>query len=392
MRYRVRALGPDGVVTLDLDAGDEREAGVQAAGRGYTVLSVAGRRARLAGTAERFGLLLFTQELLVLLSAGLGLIEALQALAEKQTSDAGRHVLEALLAQLRDGKPLSAAMAQQPAVFPALYVATVRASERTGSLVESLSRYAAYQGQVEALRAKMVSALLYPVLLLGVGLAVALFLLGYVVPRFAGVYTDLGRDLPLASRLLFEFGVAIDRHAALAGALAVAAIGVAVWAARTMGFKSMLLSALATVPAAAARLRVFQLTRFYRTVGMLLRGGVPLVTAMDMAAGLLDARLRDGLAAATRAVREGAAASDAFERHGLTTPIALRMLRVGERSGELGELMERAAAFHDEELTRWVERFARLFEPLLMMLIGLLIGAIVVLMYLPIFELAGALQ
>jgi general secretion pathway protein F len=145
------------------------------------------------------------------------------------------------------------------------------------------------------------------------------------------------------------------------------------------------------LPLLGERLRIFQLTRFYRTVGMLLAGGITVTTALEMASGLLNPELRQRLAAAGRDIREGKATSAAMERAGLTTPVASRMLRVGEKSGRMGEMMESIAAFHDEETNRFVEWFTRLFEPLLMAAIGLIIGLIVVLLYLPIFELAGSL-
>ncbi|HEX9139563.1 MAG TPA: type II secretion system F family protein, partial [Steroidobacteraceae bacterium] len=128
------------------------------------------------------------------------------------------------------------------------------------------------------------------------------------------------------------------------------------------------------------------------TVGMLLRGGMPAVTALQMSSGLLGESLKLKFAQATQAVREGQSLATAMETHGLTTPVASRMLRVGERSGNMGEMTERIAAFYDEELGRWVAIVTRLIEPLLMTLIGLLIGVIVVLMYFPIFQLAGSIQ
>ena len=149
---------------------------------------------------------------------------------------------------------------------------------------------------------------------------------------------------------------------------------------------------IARIPALGSRLHVYQLARLYRTVGMLQRGGTPMVTAMRMSAGLLGANLRSNFANATQAVREGRSIADAMEQYGLTTPVATRMLRVGERSGNMGDMLERIAAFYDEELSRWVSLVTRLIEPALMSLIGVVIGVIVVLMYFPIFELAGSIK
>jgi general secretion pathway protein F len=134
------------------------------------------------------------------------------------------------------------------------------------------------------------------------------------------------------------------------------------------------------------------MARLYRTTGMLLRGGMPAVSALQMSAGLLRAGSRTAFTAATQSVREGQSLAQAMERNGLTSPVAARMLRVGERSGNMGEMMERIASFCDEELARWVAVATRLIEPILMTVIGLVIGVIVVLMYFPIFQLAGSIR
>ena len=125
---------------------------------------------------------------------------------------------------------------------------------------------------------------------------------------------------------------------------------------------------------------------------MLLRGGIAIVPALQMVTDLLQPGMRTQLNLATASIREGGSISRSMEAQQLSTPVAARMLRVGERTGQMGEMMERIAAFHDEETTRWVERFVKLFEPLLMVFIGLMVGGIVILMYLPIFELAGSIQ
>ena len=146
------------------------------------------------------------------------------------------------------------------------------------------------------------------------------------------------------------------------------------------------------LPAAGERMRVYQLARFYRTLGMLLRGGMPIGAALKMVSDLLRTQLKLQLHGAAEKINEGRSISYAMQLHQLTTPVSLRMLEVGERTGEMGEMMERIASFYDEEMARWVDWFTRLFEPLLMAAIGLVIGLVVVLMYLPIFELAGSLQ
>ena len=394
MRFELKAIAPTGnVEAVDFQAPDETTARRSLEGRGYTVLSVRAKRSlgvpwRTA--AERFPVPLFSQELRVLINAGLPLVEAVETLAEKERRDDFKAVLERLATVMREGQPLSAALQEFPQAFSPLYVATIRASEKTSDLSDALARYVAYAGQLEAIRKRVINASIYPALLLAVGGLVSLFLLLYVVPRFGNIYAERGGNLPFFSRVLLTWGQAVDKHGVLVLAFIAGMIGFGVYLFRV--FKTQVGNALWRLPAVGEHLKVYQLARFYRTIGMLLRGGMPLVAALDMGAELLHPLLRERLVQASRAISEGRNVSQSMEAAGLTTPVALRMLAVGEKGGNMGEMLEQIAAFHDEELSRWVDWFTRLFEPLLMAAIGLVIGAIVVLMYMPIFELAGSIQ
>jgi general secretion pathway protein F len=317
-------------------------------------------------------------------------VESIDTLAQKERTDEWRLLLERVAATLREGRPLSAALEQFPQAFGALYIATVRAAERTSDLAPALARYIAYATQLEAIRKRVVNASIYPLLLMAVGGMVALFLLLYVVPRFGRIYAERGGDLPLFSRWLLAWGQAVDEHGLLVLAVAAVVMVAAIYLVRS--FKEEIANLLWRLPAIGERLKVYQLARFYRTIGMLVRGGTPLVNALESAGELLHPLLRGRLTAASRAVAEGHKLSQSMEANGLTTPVAARLLVVGERGGNIGEMLESIAAFHDEEMARWVDWFTRLFEPILMALIGLVIGVIVILMYMPIFELAGSLQ
>jgi general secretion pathway protein F len=394
MRYRVKALRPgSGVMAMTVEALDEAEATARLQHEGAQVLSIVAERGGwLGGRRTRFPLLLFTQELIALLDAGLTLTEALETLAEKESRPESRQLIERLLVTMREGRPFSAALASQPDAFPPLYAATVRAAESTGDLSPALYRYVGYQNQIDTIKKKVLSASIYPVLLIGVGTLVIGFLLGYVVPRFATVFADSGRDLPWMSQMLLNWGEAVEKHGSLILLGAVGLIASLVLALAQPATRAVLTRLAWRTPAVGEHLRTFVLARFYRSLGMLLIGGIPIVTALGMVSGLLSAPLRSGAATAMEAMRRGETISAAFARGELTTPVAARLLRVGEKSGRMGEMMERIAIFHDEEMARWVDWFTRLFEPLLMVFIGLTIGLIVVLLYMPIFELAGSIQ
>jgi len=394
VEFRIKALDASAsVVSCVIDAVDEADVRRQLALRELKIISLEPvRRLRRLFQAPQLQIAVFSQQLVSLLEAGLSLVEALEALAQKESNAGTKHTLDRILARLYEGQTLAAAIAEHPATFPDLYVASVRASEKTGALREALTRYIAYQEQADTLRKTLVNACIYPAVLLVAGLLVTLFLMGYVVPRFSSIYEDVGTELPLASRLLLEWGKLIDAHAALVTAGVVGGLAGAIYGLARPTVRAAAGAWLARIPAIGRQLHVYQLARLYRTVGMLVRGGMPAVPALRMSGGVVLAGARAAYAAATRAVSEGQSLADAMERNGLTTPVAARMLRVGERSGNMGEMMERIADFCDEELGRWVAVMTRLIEPVLMIVIGLVIGVIVVLMYFPIFQLAGSIR
>jgi general secretion pathway protein F len=233
----------------------------------------------------------------------------------------------------------------------------------------------------------------YPVLLVAASAAVVLFLLLFVVPRFAGVLDGLGdAQLPLASSLLMSTGQWASQHTAVTLLLAALLAAAPVLAWQMPAVREAMQQASWRLPAIGPRLRLLALTRLYRTAGMLLDAGVALVPALRTAAGVMAPRLRSDLVRATDAVARGARLSAALQEHGLATPVALRMVRVGEQSGSLGPMLGEAARFHDEETQRVTDLVGRLISPLLMLVMGTVIGSIVVLLYLPIFQLAERVQ
>ena len=394
MRYSLKALrAPDQILFLEIDAADEVGARAQAAQQGYVVLTVKAAGSALAWRLiKKFPLPLFSQEMLALMSAGLSLVEALEAITEKEASPENRKVLEGLLSRLRQGLTFSAALEVFPDQFPPLYVAMVRASERTGDMAQALSRYIAYREQSDKVRNKIISAAIYPAVIVFVGGLVALLLLFYVVPRFSRIYDDIRGEIPFLSRLMLEWGKLVENHWPVVLAGGVGLLSAVIFLVVRPAGRDWLTRTVLRIPALHERARVYQLARLYRTLGMLLRGGIPVLQAIEMSGGLIGAELRGRLQAASDRIREGMLMSRAMEEHGLTTPVALRLLRVGERTGHMGDMLEHIAAFHDEEMERWVDWFTRLFEPALMTLIGIVIGGIVILMYMPIFELAGSIQ
>jgi general secretion pathway protein F len=397
MQFTIRSIDQAATVsTLTLEASSKEQALKTAAERGLRVLSIAGGaslgRPSSRGRKNDFPVGQFSQELLTLLNAGLALVESIETLSEKETRAERKDILGKLVADLFRGSSLSNALAQFPTTFPPLFVATVRASERTGGLPEALEKYVAYQSQLDTVKKKIVSASIYPVLLMVAGTLVIAFLMGYVVPKFAKIFEDLGGEVPWMSKLLIQWGhFAQDYGLTLLIAIVAGIASLVFWLARPDTPKRIV-QTLQKIPALGERIRVYQLARFYRSLGMLLRGGMPAVASLELVSDLLPGALSKQLEIATQLIREGTPISQAMERTGLTTSVSARMLRVGERTGQMGEMMERIALFYDSEISQWIDWFVKLFEPLLMAFIGLVIGFIVVVMYFPIFELAGSIR
>lgn len=393
MQYQLRVMR-EGVApsNIDLDAASAQEARQHAIQQGYTVLKVAARSKRFSRGGERFPLVLFCQELRVLLEAGLPLSEALDTLIEKESRAETRASLASLFDAVREGRQLSDAMASLPQAFPPLFIATVRASETTGNLPEALIRYSLYLEQIDVLKKKIVSASIYPALVLGFGMLVLIFLMGYVVPRFSRIYESHVSHISYTTQLLLKAGKFSQDYGLVVLALLIVVVAFLTSIVKRPEMQARLLDGLWRLPYLGEKVRIYHLSRLYRTFSMLLKSGIPVVTGLAMVNDLLGVSLQSNLSKAKRMISEGQQFSEAFSASALTTPVALRLFRVGEKTGRIETMMERAATFHEEQMIRWVDAFTKLFEPLLMAVIGLVIGGIVLLMYMPIFELASGIE
>ncbi|WKB56139.1 type II secretion system F family protein [Eleftheria terrae] len=383
---------------FSISAASHSEAAAAARSQGYTVLQQCAVPEKLDGS--RRGLLakrhasisgpLFAQQLSTLLQAGIGPVEAVKALV-KQSRGAGTPVLQQLLSELEQGRSLAQAL-EATAAFDTLLIALVRASEMTSNLPDALQRYLQHAEQTQAVRQRVITASVYPVLLLAVGTLVMAFLLTYVVPRFSGIFASLHTDLPWTARLLLNWGQLVKDHGTALALSAAGAVATLAAAAASPTVRAKVFAWILTQRHVGHYVQLVYFARLYRTIGTLLDGGIPFPKALEMAAALLPVHLRTAAFKALDKVREGLPPSHALALCGLTSPVADQLLQVGERSGELGAMMNQAAIFHEGETARVIERFMRALEPVVMTVIGVGIGGIVVIMYMPIFELASAIQ
>ncbi|UEP36168.1 type II secretion system F family protein [Burkholderia ambifaria] len=388
--FRVRVLADGKIAQQTIEAASETEVRARLAEKGGVVLEV--RRDKRIGRrrAPKFALALFLQELSTLLDAGLVLFEALEALRDKADSGKdAKYVIDRLLAVMVEGQPLSKALARQPAIFPPLLVATVESSEGSGQLPVVLKRYQQYEVRIEQVRKRVTGALIYPAVVIGVGIAILLFMAFFVIPRFAVVFESLATLPPTAHAMLWWANLLRENGMAVGLAVAASFVGAGL-TIRSAAFKRAAQRLMWRAPKVRDVCALFALTRFYRTVGLLIAGGTPVIVALELSGKVLPEHFRARLTAALIDMRAGRPVATVLAAHALTTSVAERLLRVGEQSGDLGGMCEHIAQFHDGALDRAIEMLSKVFEPVLMLAVGATVGAVVLLLYMPIFELAGS--
>lgn len=397
MKVRISAVRDQESPTLLVwDAPSVADARMQAQAQGYTVIRAEANFSldwsviRPASGKKNDGLLVWVEQFHALLIAGLSVIEVLDTLQRQQPND-WTQTTNLLERSLREGISLSRAMSST-GQFPPLLVSLVQSAEVTSSLPEALDRYLTHERRAAQLRHQVTSITLYPLLLLGVGAMVMLFLSLYVVPRFARIFQGMQGELPWTAQAMLAWSRALNQHGWL-----VAVAGILIFSGLVLPWvmprsRAKLLAWAGQHPLIASRIEVYHQVRWYRTISMLLHGGIPLPESIQLASTVLPSYLQHRASQVLAAMRNGLSPVNAFNQGNMATTVAEQLIRAGERSGDVGPMLEKTAAFHETELTRWLERLMRVLEPVVMALIGLGIGGVVIMMYLPIFELASAIQ
>lgn len=344
---------------------------------------------RLGG--RRF--LTLNQEMVVLLRSGLPILQVLDTLVERMEAGRLLEVLREIRSDVKGGGALSDAFGRFPGMFPQLYVASLRAGEQSGDLPVTLARYIAYQKRAEAVKAKVRSATFYPTLLAIAVVTVVTFLLLYVIPNVTKIYTDANVELPFLTRVVIAISNGLVTTLPVWLPLLVVGVFFLRRMAQTERGSYLIDRWKLRLPFFGALFSEYAVSTFCRTLATTLASGITLVQSMQMARGVLNNRLlEDKMVVALRKIQEGTRISDALEQTGSFPVLALRMIGVGESSGSLGEMLTDVADYYESEVERRLERLATLVEPLMMVVMGLLVGGIVVAMYIPIFQLAGTVR
>lgn len=392
MQFRVKVLDSAMVLREQLiEASSETEARQLVGSSGAQLISLRPVAAGLVrqSRTDDFKLAVFNQQLHSLLDAGQTVVDAIDILGGHDQRPRNRAVYQTLLRELHQGNPLSSAMSSLPSVFPALYVAMIRASETTGSIRAAISRYMRYQRQMDEIRGKLTAAATYPAILLGVGFLVIAFLLLYVLPSFSAVYEDAGSMSNGDVGFVRWWGGFVREHMLLAWGGTLLLIAAVLALAIHPALRGAIFRRVLSSPWLGVRVQMLQYGRLYRTLGMLMHSGISVLAAMRMTRASLSVAMHAHMDRATQQVAEGIPMSFALRENALTTEVAVRLLVAGESSGNLDEMMHRIADFYDQETALWIDTVSRLIEPALMLGIGLIVGAIVLMLYSPIFDLAS---
>jgi type IV pilus assembly protein PilC len=337
--------------------------------------------------------LIFNQELLALVKSGLPILRIWDLLIERASHAGFQRALREVRRDIQGGASASDAMAKHPLYFQELYVATVRAGEQSGNLPEVLHRYIAYLKLMVGLRQKVRKAISYPIILIAIGLAVVGFLLTYVMPTFVSVYGESSKSLPWATQVLLDLIMDAKSRIVPTAVVVIGIIfGIRAYYATSAGQVALdrLVLKLPLVGQIGVEHNTVQLTR---TLGTILAAGTPLVDALQGARGAVSNRwLSQEMVGSINEIREGTTLADALNRPGILPKLAIEMLSVGEETGSLDAMLRDVAEFYEADLDMRLAQLTTLIEPILLLVMGVLVGGIVIVMYLPVFQMAGTVS
>jgi type IV pilus assembly protein PilC len=338
-------------------------------------------------------LLVFCQELAALLKAGLPLVQSLDVMLERQRHPVFRRSLEAVRDRVKSGTALSDAFRGERDLYPPMLSASLVAGERSGNLEGVLRRLAQYLRLNLSLKKKAISASVYPLMLFAMMFILVSILVLVVIPKFQDFYKDFNVELPLITRMLMSFSTTMAHNAAWIFLIVVGILlGVSSWLRRE-GSGVILDRFLFRVPYLGPLMRMYATSQLARTLSALLSGGLPLVNAMEVAAASVGNRaMAAAVGAATPQIREGRSLTSALESTQVLDNLALEMVKVGEQTGALGDMLNAVADFYDEEIETRMATVLALIEPVMLVCMAVIVAGMLLSFYLPLFEAISAIQ
>ena len=399
--FLVKVADEQGHLRQQVEHGySEAEVHDRFAQQGYLVYWVKPRTI-LSGGTKQFGkrgklrpstFLIFNQQFLTLIKAGLPILTALDLLIKRQRDKALLKLLENVRERVKGGELLSDAFSAQQ-IFPKMYTTTLMAGEKSGNMEEVLSRYIQYQRMVQTFRKKLAVSLVYPALLISVVSIMLVFLITYVVPKFADLFNNLGAQLPAITVFMLAVGLNAQKYAwVVVLVLAIAGLALYQWKQSDRGAASIDKFMLSLPMVGEIRLK-YQVANFSRVLATLLQGGLPLVPAMETAGASMSSRqMLNGINAAAERVREGQGLAKSLEAQKLFPDLAVEMLEVGESTGALPAMLGSVAEFYEEDVQTALGAAMALIEPLILVVMAVFVGGVLISLYMPIFTLGASVH
>lgn len=394
-KYRAKK-GPDGVIEGTIEAKTKEEAIEKVSSMGYLPMLMEEHRpapgTAPAGAAKRFGgkvkgrdITVFSRQLASLLKAGVPILASLNIIAEQSESQHLSGVLRKIHNAVKDGSTLSASLAEYPAVFSPLYIAMVRAGESTGVLPEVLFRIADYRGKQEELFSRFRMALAYPILMALVGTGTIIFMLTFVMPRLTKIFITLEQALPLPTLILISVSSALSNL--WFWVILLALVLIVKREARTPAARKVLGRLLLRLPLFGKLTLKIELSRFARTLELLLKSGIPILKAIDVAVPVVgNEAIREQLKASHKELEQGGSFGKSLKSSKLFPAFMTSLITVGEESGKLTDSLAEVVLSYERDADEAIKIMTNLLEPLMILVMGLIVGFLVVAMLLPIFE------
>ncbi len=392
---RLGTTGGD-LVVQELVAATESVLKAQLQDKGYYVFSIKPKHA-LAGfstaalqrkkSVPAKDFVTFNQEFSALLKAGLPVLTALNLLLARKGQGFFHQMLTLVRDDVQGGTSLSDAFKNRGNAFPLIYSATVAAGERSGELVEVIQRYLFFLRTMQAIKKKIVSAMIYPIILLTLSVGLVFLLLTVIVPKFSTLFLGAGAKLPALTQFVLSVSKVFQYGWPFFLAVLVGVpLGLKVYASRPEG-RFALAKLRLRIPMLGMNVKRYNIAQMCRTLGTLVAGGIPVVSALDVVAEAMSNELyKVELKQVRQHVMEGQALWASMEKTRMMTPMAVEMIEVGESTGSLAEMLDQVSQFYDEELSTAVERFVALLEPMLLLVMAVVIAVVVLSVYMPLFS------
>ena len=375
----LRQLREQGLTPLRIDDAASASAGTTASKAAAAALPGQAKARQAKGPANAADVLALTSELAIMLRAGLALDNALRVLIDMSHKPSVAALVQGILDAVKGGTPLSRALAAHRDLFSDFYVNMVRSGEVSGQMPAVLDRLVEHMERQRALRESVISATIYPAILLGVAVLSLVAMLGFVVPQFEKLFTEMGDALPMPTRIVMGMGHAFKQYGLVMAVLGVGVVLLLLRWFRSPAGRQWWQSRLLHLPLMGSLARKYQLTLFSRSLGTLLGNGVPMLTALHIATDTVgNAVLHKALAKVAPIVKEGGRVAQAMSATGIFEPLAINLIRVGEETGRIGPMMLELSNILNREVETGIKRLLTLVEPVLILVLGVLIAAIIV--------------